>query len=129
MTETHNQDLHAEHRQWLDNLSLWKDELQIWREELSTAADEFHEVANLLKQHAAALYQHGFDMKRAEMAIRKHEHLVALAERGRPDGIEGGHMGDRKTPLMADTHEQMKKHHHKIMARLANLRKAIAESV
>jgi hypothetical protein len=133
MIETMNQDMHADHRAWLSHLSLWQDDLDAWRKELRRATDDLRQAERVLEAHARALDQHTLDLTREEGEILAHERTLA-----RP-GLPGRQDFGRRTAAhvteadhhiqLQDAHERLKAYHHIVMARVAQLARALAEPV
>jgi hypothetical protein len=130
MTDTTNQDLHADHRLWLSDLSLWQDDLREWRDELGRALDDLREAEAALRAHAQGLDQHGVAMDQEAEGIRQHECGIALTERAGAGLTAGPHEAQAaRHPQRRDAHERLKRYHHTLIARVSLLLKAIREPV
>jgi hypothetical protein len=126
MTSTINQDLHADHRAWLADLSLWQDDVREWRTELGRALDDLREAEGLLRAHAQGIDDHAVELDAEEEAIRQHERGIALVERA-GGGLDAGPHDDQadRHPQRRAAHERLKKYHHTVLTRVSLLLKAI----
>ncbi|HVK11432.1 MAG TPA: hypothetical protein VM597_21865 [Gemmataceae bacterium] len=125
MTSTLNQDLHADHRAWLADLSLWQDDVREWRAELGRALDDLRAAEGLLRAHAQGIDEHAVELDAEEEAVRQHECGIVLVERA--GGLEAGPHDDQaaRHPRRREAHERLKKYHHTVLARVSLLLKAI----
>ena len=128
MTDSVNQDLHADHRVWLADLSLWQDDMAEWRAELGKALENLREAESALRAHAQGLDEHQVELDREEEAIRQHECGIALAGRAGLDATPHDSQAARH-PQRRAAHERLKKYHHTVLARVSLLLKAIAQPV
>jgi hypothetical protein len=129
MTDTVNQDLHADHRAWLADLSLWQDEVAEWRAELGRALDDLRRAEEALRAHAQGIDRHQVELVQEEEAIRQHECGIAIVERA--GGLEAGPHETQATrhPVRRQAHERLKRYHHTVLARVSLLLKGVAQPV
>ena len=123
MTTTTLANLHFDHKHWRNEINMWRDDLLEWKKE---QAQLLNDVEIALGANVAGLKDHAGSIAAHEAEIVQHEHLIAECERSsasRPDEVAtiftDDHEGEaNKQDRLRETHERMKRHHHRSMARL-----------
>ncbi len=131
-TEEAHEQAHREHRQFESEHALWLDEIEIWQREHEQAESRLMAIQEAIRQHGEALQAHAQAI-RAHQA-RDHEHEVDMAQYERDPDNEQVSEKDLDDDLMhhemtqehrkqAQWHQQLKQHHHEVMALIEKLYK------
>lgn len=125
-------DVHADHRQWQNQVSMWKLDLQAWQGEHKVALEELADVVEMIKLHQTASSAHEKDIAAFADAVKAHEHkLVDHLEKekggdvGEPAGALAHEQAKKTAETLLQAHERIKKHHHTAMAHVMSLKAAL----
>ncbi len=124
--------LHADHERWQNDVRMWRDDIEEWQKE---RAKLFADFENALGAEVSGLRDHAATIGRHDNSVLQHEHLIAELDRSeRPTATEiearmadaHGKEAEQHEHLRA-AHERLKRHHHRAMARLAVVLKALSQ--
>lgn len=132
MTTTTLANLHFDHKHWQNEIKTWRDDLQEWKKEQAQLLDNL-ELA--LGANVAGLKDHAGQIGSHEGDILCHEHQITECERcsiPRSDEVStiftDDHEGEAdKQDALREIHERIKRHHHRAMARLAAVIRALGQ--
>lgn len=132
-TQTHAE-IHADHHQWRSDVKMWRDDIEAWKNEQARLLSDIEIAlgANVagMKKHAASVGEH-------ESHLVHHEHVIAECERSstpRPSHVANlltdnhEHEASKHAGLR-ETHERIKQHHRRAMARLDEVLKLLGRGV
>ncbi|HUE17377.1 MAG TPA: hypothetical protein VMR25_24710 [Planctomycetaceae bacterium] len=111
---------------------MWREDIEEWEKE---QARLFADLETALGAEVSGLKSHAAAIGRHEENVLRHEHLLAdLDHSKRPGATEiearmaGTHSDEAaKHETMRAAHERIKRHHHRAMARLAVVLKALSQ--
>lgn len=117
----------AEHRYWKQEHDAWRTDIALWQE-------EYDAMQAALKQFELAVQRHGESLQDHGAAIRNHEAELDLQERaiaehefaGERPALEVAEVDRLQQDRVAhferrQTHERMKREHHRLVAQLEML--------
>jgi hypothetical protein len=115
--------LHVDHNHWQNEINMWRDDLLAWKKE---QAQLLNDIELALGANVAGLKDHATSIASHEAEVLQHENFVAKCERSsvpRPDQdptifTEYHDEEAKKQDRLRETHERIKRHHHRSMARL-----------
>jgi len=117
--------MHEDHRNWQSILSMWQQDLKSWDKQLEKGLSQFEELQRMLACLHKILVDHRNAIEQREESLRMHEHDLASCERlgmGYLEALTLKHLDmKRQVDGTSLDHEQIKKHHHNLMAKLAEL--------
>ncbi len=127
-----HQAMHAAHACWQNDNALWHEELKLWQDELAETRRELADVSAAIERHAKKLVEHGAALTLYGQEAPVHDHALAEFERGSsgqalPE-LAGKHQeAEQQHAAIRSVHEQLKRRHHRLVARCSLVHKAIGE--
>jgi hypothetical protein len=130
MTTTTLANLHADHKHWGSEIQMWRQDLEEWRKEQAKLLSDI-EIA--LGANVAGLKEHAGSIGTHEGHLAQHEHSITECERAstpRPDDVATIFTDDHEDEAnrqeqLRENHERIKRHHHRSMAKLAVVLRAL----
>jgi hypothetical protein len=122
--------MHSEHREWLSETSMWQDDLTLWQGDIDQALSGLKRLEDALREHRNVLQGRLDAIAAEQQAVNQHEHALAEFERGGPGDdllrmVKPHQENADKHSLQRQTHEQLKRRQHTVMAHWSLLLKAL----
>jgi hypothetical protein len=123
MTAQLHLEMHQDHHLWETEIKFWRADLHAWQLECKKAWDHWKDLESALKKHEETLREHAASIRLDEERIAAHEHSIAEFEMGGTGtdlpGLVPKHKAeaDRQT-LQRTRHEELKRHHHELIAHM-----------
>lgn len=125
MTISFHDKMHKEHKLWEGEVSLWRDDIAAWQKELAGTENDLARLTKAFETRAEILRKHAAAIRMLEQECDVHEHAIASFEQGDERGqgevlvkAAKSHVDEsRNHEKHREAHEELKHHHHKLMAR------------
>jgi hypothetical protein len=113
---------------------MWRCDIAAWQQEFKTVKTDLAQVEAALKEHEQAMQVHAAAIRLRERDLAAHEHALAEYERGETGAqlIPLAHAHDQegtKHAQQREAHERIKRNHHLVLAKVAQLRKSLAKAL
>ncbi|MBI2481227.1 MAG: hypothetical protein HYV60_22085 [Planctomycetia bacterium] len=125
--------MYADHRYWKQEHSAWRGDIALWQEEYDALRAALKELEQAVQRHGEALQEHATAITEHEAALDLHERVIAEYEAGceRP-GRDDTDIDRHQQQAFAhfdqrQTHERMKREHHRLVAQLEMIDSILSE--
>jgi hypothetical protein len=127
--------MRQEHQDWQSEHAGWLADNERWQAEHKAALEALHQIEQGLRDHEAALAEHNRTTRAHDEAITAHEQAMQKYEQqggqtSFQESLAKSHrtFGDRQVQ-QREAHARIKRHHDKVVSRLAELKDALEEGV
>lgn len=120
--------MYQDHKLWKSESNMWLHDIANWDKESEHAVSELKQIIEDLHNHMSAYENHRKAIMEEIELLGKHEKDLVELEEGSETDIKLANYHYRigeKHKNFQQAHERIKKYHHKMMALISSLKKAI----